>query len=188
MNKICAPVSARVGDRTPRPGADRRWTRLRDVRCPIAGHGGHGGSGWPRTVPLSEVVIGPSGVHVVLEHAAVADETARVLVAEAVTAAEAVASQLPRRYRCHVVGAVRLEGDGEVGGLVESVLVATGATLRDAIWVRPRVLSSSEVAAISAHLTTVLVPKPPQMRARCRWLRLLRPGPARRVTGSRAAA
>ncbi len=112
-----------------------------------------------------EVVVGPSGVHVVVHTAvtgATAADTAAVhgCAAAASRAAEAVAERLPTRYRGAVrplVCACRVRGSGlEAGGVPVLAADACRHTLVHA----PRVLSTSEVQRVSGVLDAVLAPEP----------------------------
>jgi hypothetical protein len=135
-----------------------RWTRLVDVTA----------GDLPRQ--RMEVVVGPSGVHVVTRQGSAVGATARLRVREARAAAVAVRAELPVRYRDVVAPAVLLEGAGDDGGVVEGVMVATATVLTDAIRSRPRVLSTSEAAAVAGRLAAVLqAPPVAPARRRRRW-------------------
>jgi hypothetical protein len=140
-----------------------RWTRLVDVSV---------GDDRRQTV---DVVVGPSGVHVVTRQGSATGATARLRVHEARAAAAAVGARLPVRYRDVVAAALLLEGDGEAGGIVDGVMVATANPMTDAVRCRPRVLSTSEAALVAGRLAVALRASPvaPARRHR-RWPRMAR--------------
>ncbi|HEX5560893.1 MAG TPA: hypothetical protein VFX52_04560 [Nocardioidaceae bacterium] len=141
-----------------------RWTRLADVTV-----------GGPQR-QTADVVVGPSGVHVVIRQASAGGATARLRVREATAAAAAVRATLPARYRDVVAAVVQLEGAGEDGGVVDGVTVATANVLAEALRCRPRVLSTSEAAGVAGRLRVALeASSPPPARRERRW-----PRPARR--------
>jgi hypothetical protein len=145
------------------PLPDSHWRRYRNVRRP--------GS----SLRIDEVVVGPSGVHVVLEcpGGTVGDP----LVPVAAGAAEGVAGLLPVRYRARVRPELRLAEDaGDVATWHDDVLLASPRALEHTWRYGPRVLSTSEIAEVSrwldARLEVVPVAAPPAQRRR--WLRLRR--------------
>lgn len=149
---------------------------------------------WPRTDAqgdaagqrrIDEVVVGPSGVHVVLAGpgATVGDPD----VGEAARAAEAVAALLPPRYRGRVRAELRLHDDaGDVATWHEDVLLASPRALEHVWRYGPRLLSTSEIAEVSRWLDARLelvveaVPVAPR-RWWLRWRRVLRPVPSQRA-------
>ena len=134
------------------------WTLLTRVRWP----------GRPDRW-VDEVLVGPSGVHVVLNRAgrptstgtsasegADLEETA----VRAAAVAVAVADLLPPRYRGVVTPAVCLTDTDEVGFSVGDVFAASPGVLRHSWRHRPRVLSTSEADAIADRLRARLEPFP----------------------------
>jgi hypothetical protein len=134
------------------------WTLLTRVRWP----------GRPDRW-VDEVLVGPSGVHVVLHRpwpptstamsgseSADLEETA----ARAAAVAVAVADLLPHRYRRVVTPAVCLTDTVEVGFCVSDVFAASPGVLRHAWRHRSRVLSTSEADAIADRLRARLEPFP----------------------------
>lgn len=124
---------------------------------------------------IDEVVVGPSGVHVVLEcpGGTVGDP----LVPTASEAAEAVADVLPERYRGRVRPELRLAEDaGDVATWHGAVLLASPRALEHTWRYGPRVLSTSEIAEVSRwldrRLELIVEVVPPVQRRR--WLRLRR--------------
>lgn len=131
------------------------WTRLEDVRVPGT------------LVPIHLVLVGPSGVHVVLDDPGPAEVTTAVPRARtgpeeaARTAAEAaagVAALLPARYQHTVLPEVRLLGTSEVAVDVGTVLVGSPDVLWQSWRHRTRVLSTSEVAVVAGLLGRRLEP------------------------------
>jgi hypothetical protein len=134
------------------------WTLLERVRWP--------GSPDRR---VDEVLIGPSGVHVVLHRpqqltsAATSRSEGADLEEAAVHAAAvalAVADLLPHRYREVVTPALCLTDTVEVGFSVGGVFAASPGVLRHSWRHRPRVLSTSEADAIADRLRARLEPIP----------------------------
>jgi len=134
------------------------WTLLQGVRWP----------GRPDR-RIDEVLVGPSGVHVVLhrsgpltpatdargeghELAEAADRAA--------AAAGAVATLVPERYRPAVVPAVCLTDTTEVGYGVGGVFAASPEVLQHSWRHQPRVLSTSEAEALAERLRARLEPFP----------------------------
>lgn len=138
---------------------DRYWTRLEERRAP----------GGPGRVDL--VLVGPSGVHVVIDQP---PDVAADLVAtawRASAAGAAVADLLPARYRAAVAAEVRLLGTDGVAAEI-TVEPRTGAVcaaspdLLDQVWrCRPRVLSTSEAAVVAGVLRERLLPDPVDRRS-----------------------
>jgi hypothetical protein len=156
---------------TPLPAS--HWTVFEAVRWP--------GSPEDR---IDEVVVGPSGVHVVRHLRATTDATTDAAtgvpdgaVARAHAAAEAVARLLPGRYRPVLRPAICLCDTSDLAEVVGGVRVASRDPMRFAMRHQPRVLSTSEVAEISRRLELALTPypaepAPPAVRSLRRlWLR-----------------
>lgn len=173
------------------------WTRIEHVRVP-------GG-----TDRIDLVVVGPSGVHVVLDRPGATDGRSRrtapgtpevgagdleETVQGATAAAAAVAALLPARYRRVVAPAVCLRGTTASGDTVGTVLAASPDVLRHAWRHGPRVLSTSEATVIAGLLRHRLEPFPLPPAAGGgrwwrRWARRLRPGGrGRRLVTAASAA
>jgi len=130
---------------------------------------------------IDEVVVGPSGVHVLLHQEQSAGVRGSLRAEEIVTrsrdAADAVAGLLPSRYRDALRPVVCLCGTNDIGEVVDGVRLASPEPLRFALRHQPRVLSTSEVAEVSARLRLALTPypapaAPPAVRSLRRlWLR-----------------
>jgi hypothetical protein len=146
------------------PLPSTHWTVLGAVRWP----------GDPEQ-RIDEVVVGPSGVHVILHHRDHPGVTAEALEAEvgqdvgwgqttarASAAAAAVVGLLPDRYRHAARAAVCLCDTSDLGCVVDDVRLASPAPLRFAVRHQDRVLSTSEVAGISRRLRLALTPYPPE--------------------------
>lgn len=131
---------------------------------------------------IDEVVVGPSGVHVLLHQ----EQSAGVrgplraehpVVTRSRDAADAVAGLLPSRYRDALRPVVCLCITNDIGEVVDGVRLASPEPLRFALRHQPRVLSTSEVAEVSARLRLALTPYPapsvpPAVRSLRRvWLR-----------------
>ena len=136
----------------------RHWTLLKTVRWP--GHPDR---------RIDEVLVGPSGVHVVLHRpgqltSTASDGTDRDRLEDAAgraaAAAVAVAGLLPDRYRRVVAPAVCLTDTMDVGLSVGAVLAASPGVIRHTWRHRPRVLSTSEAEAIADCLQASLEPFP----------------------------
>lgn len=163
---------------TTRPGAAGHlsldlplsaWAQWRDVLVATREAG---------SVPVDAVVLGPTGVHVVVRSTAAAGSTPVETVLQVV---EAVADVLPDRYRGAVAGALAVDApvDAEdeaqsVGEVVGGVVVATPAVLTDSIRLRPRVLSRSETGLLTAVLDRALVTPAPAVVRPGLWDRLRR--------------
>lgn len=134
---------------------------------------------------IEEVVVGPSGVHVVLASpaATVSDPD----VGTAARAAAAVAALLPPRYRDRVRPELRLHDDaGDVATWHEDVLLASPRALEHVWRYGPRLLSTSEIAEVSrwldARLEPVVEATPAASRRWwLRWRRVRRSAPRQRV-------
>ena len=123
------------------------------------------------------MVVGPSGVHVVL--GAHGDETEQATCPEgspvdaAVRAADAVARLLPARYRDRVHAELRLDDTRDVATRVGRVLLASPPVLEHIWRSGPRVLSTSEIDdlrhRLDAGLEPLAVETPPV--SRWSWLR-----------------
>lgn len=159
------------------------WTRLEDRRAP-------GGSG-----RIDLVLVGPSGVHVVIDQPA---DLAADLVGNArraSVAATAVADLLPARYRVAVTAEVRLLGTAGAAAEI-TVEPRTGAVcaaspdLLEQVWrCRPRVLSTSEAAVVAGLLRDRLEPDPVDLGAgRGPWWRRRRVGVAASLVAAAAGA
>jgi len=146
------------------------WTQLTGMRVP----NGRG--------RIDRVVVGPSGVHVVIERPALPHPSSTVgeddpALAEAaqsaVVAAAAVADLLPPRYRHLVTSEVSLVGLTEAAIDAGVVLAATPDVLRHVWRHRPRVVSTSEAAVIVGQLRDRLEPYPaePTVRRESWWRR-----------------
>lgn len=138
------------------------WVHLSGVRSPGP------------AAQVLEVVVGPSGVHVILEQPTATDDGApdglHVAVRAAQVGAREVAAGLPQRYRGCVSAAVRVGGTDGHGVQVLDVTVASTAALTDSMRFRPRVLSTSEVTIVAAHLRGVLpLTTPPASARRRSW-------------------
>lgn len=125
------------------------WTRLADVRVPGT------------AVVIDLVLVGPSGVHVVLDHPddpllSTAVPRARSGVEDAMQraahASAAVATLLPERYRSAVLAEVCLLGTTGVVLDMGSVLIGSADVLWQTWRHRARVLSTSEVAVVAGLL------------------------------------
>ena len=136
------------------------WARFPQVRIVLAD-----GS----EVAVDEIVVGPSGVHVVTTqlagpNAAVNADSSRLRVREAQAAAAAVVAALPERYRPAVAAALVLADAtsggavGAAGCVVDGVTVATEDVLVDAIRHKPLALSTSECAVVAAGLRATVRP------------------------------
>ena len=132
------------------------WTLLTRVRWP----------GRPDRW-VDEVLVGPSGVHVVLNRAGRPTSTGTSEGADlegaavrAAAVAVAVGDLLPHRYRGVVTPAVCLTDTHEVGFSVYDVFAASPGVLRHSWRHRPRVLSTSEADAIADRLRARLEPFP----------------------------
>jgi len=137
------------------------WTRLREVVLLAA-------DGRPGPV---EVVVGPTGVHVVSRQVPGAGDVCLLRTRDALLAADAVAAALPPRYRPVVDAMLLLDGDDTAGGLVAGVAVASAQVLSEAIRFKPLVLSRSEARVVSSLLRAALYPEPAAGRS-SRWGRL----------------
>lgn len=147
---------------------DSHWRRYPPVHWPAADRGADGGL----QRRIDQVVVGPSGVHVVLASpvATVADPD----VTSAARAGEAVAALLPPRYRGRVRPELRLHEDaGDVATWHEDVLLASPRALEHVWRYGPRLLSTSEIAEVSRWLDARLEPvvEPVAAASRRRWLR-----------------
>jgi hypothetical protein len=154
------------------------WTSLTSLRWPGSPH-----------LRIDEVLIGPSGVHFVLQqpaaarttHAAAdgADDELENAATLAAAGAAAVGDLLPVRYRNLVSPAVRLTDTQDDALSIGTVLVASPGVLRHAWRHGPRVLSTSEATEIAGRLRAVLEPFPiePPTETKRRW-RWRRPAPA----------
>jgi hypothetical protein len=130
---------------------------------------------------IDEVVVGPSGVHVLLHQEQSAEVRGPLQAEEIVTrsrdAADAVGGLLPSRYRDALRPVVCLCGTTDIGEVVDGVRLTSPEPLRFALRHQPRVLSTSEVAEVSARLRLALTPypapaAPPAVRSLRRlWLR-----------------
>lgn len=148
------------------PLSSSYWTQLTHVRVP----------GSDERIDL--VLVGPSGVHVVTDrpgqptadgHGTPDLDAAARLAADA---AVAVAGLLPERYRNVVSSAVCLPGATEVGVSVGLVLAASPDVLRHTWRHQPRLLSTSEAAALARLLQARLLPCPVPVPPRTgRWWR-----------------
>src|SRR4051812_21081684 len=127
------------------------WTSLTSLRWPGSPH-----------LRIDEVLIGPSGIHVVLQQPVPARETQAAAIGAhhefetaaglAAAGAAAVGDLLPVRYREVVSPAVRLTDTHDVGLSIGTVLVASPGVLRHAWRHGPRVLSTSEATEIAGRL------------------------------------
>jgi len=163
------------------------WTLLTRVRWP----------GRPDRL-VDEVLVGPSGVHVVLHRtgrpASTGTSEGADLEEAAVRAAAvavAVGDLLPHRYRGVVTPAVCLTDTHEVGFSVYDVFAASPGVLRHSWRHRPRVLSTSEADAIADRLRARLEPFPVESPGSgaapwWRWRRLWLAGVLTTTTGAGA--
>lgn len=131
------------------------WTRLEDVRLPGTRE------------PIDLVLVGPSGVHVVLDDPALPQASTAVprartgpedVARRAADAAAGVALLLPLRYRHTVLPELRLLRSSEVAVDVGAVLVGSPDVLWQAWRHRARVLSTSEVVVVGGLLARSLEP------------------------------
>ena len=160
--------------------ADSHWRRYPPVHWPAAEDPVDGAA----ERRIDEVVVGPSGVHVVLASpgATVGDPD----MAEAARAAAAVGALLPPRYRGRVRPELRLHDDaGDVATWHEDVLLASPRALEHVWRYGPRLLSTSEIAEVSRWLDKRLEPvveAVPAVSGRwwLRWRRVRRPVPRQR--------
>ena len=146
------------------------WTLLTRVRWP----------GRPDR-RVDEVLVGPSGVHVVLHRPGRPTSTGtsssegadlEEAAVRAAAVAVAVADLLPHRYRTVVTPALCLTDTVDVGFSVGDVFAASPGVLRHSWRHRPRVLSTSEADAIADRLRARLEPFPvesPRSAAAARW-------------------
>lgn len=161
------------------------WTLLTRVRWP----------GRPDRW-VDEVLVGPSGVHVVLHRSGRATSAAssgsedadlEEAAVRAGAGALAVADLLPHRYRGVVTPAVCLTDTDEVGLSVGEVFAASPGVLRHSWRHRPRVLSTSEADAIAARLRARLEPFPVESPRSAgtwwKWRRLWLAGVLTAITG-----
>jgi hypothetical protein len=135
---------------------------------------------------IDEIVVGPSGIHVVLNRPGQLTPTAvsssgwnelEETAGQASAAAEAVADTLPDRYRGVVTPALCLTDTLDVGFSVGDVFAASPNVLRHSSRHLPRVLSTSEADAMAHRLRATLEPfpvEPPPHPAAAwwRWRRL----------------
>jgi hypothetical protein len=112
---------------------------------------------------IDEVVVGPSGVHVILHRGGQFGGIAGGV--EAVAAAASVAALLPARYHHALRPAVCLCPTEDVAEVVDGVRLLSPSPLSHAIRHQPRVLSTSEVSGISGRLRIGLVPYPAETPA-----------------------
>jgi len=142
--------------RAPQAGSERHarlpeayWRQLASVRVPGADQ------------HIDLVLVGPSGVHVVLDDPVQAPHPATVpgvrtgpedAASRAAAAAAGVVGLLPSRYRDAVLAEVRLRGTADVGMHVGTTLVASPDVLARTWRERQRVLSTSEVVVVSRML------------------------------------
>ncbi len=116
---------------------------------------------------VDQVVVGPSGVYVVLRRGGgtLTDAPLHAQVAEARVGAEALRPLLPARHQQALRPAVVLESNGEpeVAEDCDGVLVASPATLLHIMRHTTRVLSTGEVTRLADLLESrlELVPLPP---------------------------
>jgi hypothetical protein len=119
---------------------------------------------WPGRMEdrIDDVIVGPSGVHVLLhqEGLAEADWSSTATVTRAREAADAVGGLLPSRYRRALRPVICLCGTNNIAEVVDGVRLASPEPLRFALRHQPRVLSTSEVAEVSARLRLALTPYP----------------------------
>lgn len=133
------------------------WTTFEDVRWP--------GSPDRR---IDEVLVGPSGVHVVAHRGGTlpsptGGEDLHAAASRVAEAACAVAGLLPGRYRHVVTPAVCLTDTADTGLPVGDVFAASPGVLRHAWRHQSRVLSTSEAEAVTHHLRAGLEPFPQEL-------------------------
>jgi hypothetical protein len=148
----------------PEPLPATHWTVFGPVRWPGRDSG-----------RIDEVVVGPSGIHVIV-HVREA-QAAAVTRTEAHAAGAAVAGLLPSRYHQAIRPAACLCQTEDVSDVVDGVRLSSPVPLRHALRHQSRVLSTSEVAGISRRLELGLVRYPDEApsaprRLRRTWLRL----------------
>jgi hypothetical protein len=148
--------------RRSQPLSTAYWTQFTNVRVPESGD------------LIDLVLVGPSGVHVVIDHpqqptlsASTSGATADLNQAArfAAEAAVTVAGLLPDRYRHVVTSAVCLPGATEVGLGVGLILAASPDVLRHTWRHQPRLLSTSEAATLAGLLHARLLPCPVEAAA-----------------------
>ena len=166
VRRATGTAPARPVARIPGQLPVSHWRRYPAVRRPGTTEG-----------RIDEVVVGPSGVHVVLR--ARGDETQQAAgpqgspVDDASGAADAVAGLLPARYRDRVHPELRLDDTRDVASRVGRVLLASPPVLEHIWRSAPRVLSTSEIDDLRHRLDVALEPlvveTPPV--SRWHWLR-----------------
>lgn len=149
-------MACTVDGRHDRAGRTLSTSHWRTVVSPrLAGHSTH---------LADELVVGPSGVHVVVH--ARTGATARDLPslrssADAAShAGEVVAGLLPTRYRRVVRPLVCACRASDTGTVVAAVPVLAAGACRHTVLHAPRVLSTSEVQRVAHLLEPVLAPGP----------------------------
>lgn len=127
---------------------ETHWKQLRDVRCPQQ----------PGT-RVDHVVVGPSGVTVIIYHrAAAVDELLPHHTAR--EAAELLRSVLPERYRGTVRPALCILDHSPVAESLEGVLVTSLTAIERIVRASPLQLSTSEVADAYGRIAARLEPTP----------------------------
>ena len=111
---------------------------------------------------VDDVVVGPSGVHVLLHQQGLAEvnRSSTATVTRARDAADAVGGLLPSRYRRALRPVICLCDTFDIAEVVDGVRLASPEPLLFALRHQPRVLSTSEVAEVSARLRLALTPYP----------------------------
>lgn len=156
-------VKSKASVRRAEPLSAPYWTRLSHVRVPDGQD------------CIDLVLVGPSGVHVVIDRPAPLDDLAATggtdaeledLAQRAISAAEAVVERLPVRYRPVVTAEVSLAGLTETALGFGVALVASPDVLQHVWQHRPQTLSTSEAAAVTRLLRDRLEPFPVQTTQR----------------------
>lgn len=113
------------------------------------------GAGTTRA-PADHVLVGPSGVYVVVRRLGALD----IDVVDTRVAAASVAALLPVRYRPSIVPVLCVEDDDPIAESHGDVLVTGLSTLEHVVRSSPVVLSTSEVRGLGAALAGVLGNRP----------------------------
>lgn len=132
-----------------------RWPRLCDVRCPDR-----------PSQTIDELVVGPSGLHVVLHASGVATNGSgegwlRECAVTTLDAATAVGEVLPTRYATTVRPSVCLCSATDTGVVLAGVPVLSPDAWRHMAVHAPRLLSTSEITLVTTWLHERLEVVPP---------------------------
>lgn len=147
---------------------------------------------------VDELVVGPSGVYVVVHtdrgrHGVAGTKAARTAAPRHCADAagrfgEALAAVLPPRYQRSVRPLVCACGVSNAGLVVGAVPVLAADACRHTLVHAPRVLSTSEVQRVASLLQSVLLPQPGPETSRRAGRRLLRWSAGAAATAAAAAA